>query len=98
MVLINSNLQYFNNDYFLDLVRVEEFPANIYLFNVNKRNTRKKCEICSKLTIKTERRQYESLVSSVSIVDFEQVNVCWVATLQCMIFLISNIFTSSSRL
>ena len=27
-------------------------PANIYLFKVNNRNTRKKCEICSKLTIK----------------------------------------------
>ena len=33
-------------------------PANIYLFKVNNRNTRKRCEICSKLTIKTpERRQ-----------------------------------------
>ena len=28
------------------------FPANIYLFKVNNRNTRKSCEICSKLTIK----------------------------------------------
>ena len=27
-------------------------PVNIYLFNVDNRNTRKKCEICSKLTIK----------------------------------------------
>ena len=33
-------------------------PANIYLFKVNNRNTRKRYEICSKLTIKTpERRQ-----------------------------------------
>ena len=33
-------------------------PAQIYLFNVNSRNTRKRCEICSKLTIKiSERRQ-----------------------------------------
>ena len=33
-------------------------PANIYLFKVNNRNTRKRCETCSKLTIKTpERRQ-----------------------------------------
>ena len=37
------------------------------MFKVNNRNTRKKCEICSKLTIKTpERRQL-----------FEQVNVSW---------------------
>ena len=30
--------------------------ANFYLFKVNKRNTRKSCEICSKLTIKTPKR------------------------------------------
>ena len=29
------------------------YPANIYLFKVNNRNSRKRCEICSKLTIKT---------------------------------------------
>ena len=29
------------------------FPANIYLFKGNNRNTRKSCKICSKLTIKT---------------------------------------------
>ena len=28
-------------------------PTNIYLFKLNNRNTRKRCEICSKLTIKT---------------------------------------------
>ena len=28
-------------------------PAIIYLFKVNNRNTRKRCKICSKLTIKT---------------------------------------------
>ena len=29
------------------------FPANIDLLKVNKKNTRKRFEICSKLTIKT---------------------------------------------
>ena len=29
------------------------FPANICLFKVHNRNTRKRCEICLKLTIKT---------------------------------------------
>ena len=29
------------------------YPANIYLLKVNSRNTRKRREICSKLTIKT---------------------------------------------
>ena len=34
------------------------YPDGIYLFKVNNRNTRTRCEICSKLTIKTpERRQ-----------------------------------------
>ena len=31
--------------------------ANIYLFKVNNRNTRKICEICLKLTIKTPERR-----------------------------------------
>ena len=36
----------------------ENYPANVYLLKVNNRNTIKKCEIYSKLTIKTlERRQ-----------------------------------------
>ena len=29
------------------------YPAKIYFFKVNNRNTRKRYEICSKLTIKT---------------------------------------------
>ena len=38
-------------------------PANIYLFKVNNRNTRRRCEICSKLTRKSpERRQLISLL------------------------------------
>ena len=32
------------------------FPTNIYLFKNNNRNTRKRCKICSKLTIKTPLR------------------------------------------
>ena len=30
-------------------------PENIFLFKVNKRNTRKKFEVCSKLTMKVEK-------------------------------------------
>ena len=33
------------------------FPANIYLYIANNRNTRRKYEICSKLTIKTPERR-----------------------------------------
>ena len=36
---------------------VTHFPCNIYLFKVNKRNTKKMCEICVKLTIKTPKRR-----------------------------------------
>ena len=54
--------------------------TNIYLLKVNDRNIRKRCEICSRLTIKTpERPQWRVSVtcyySSASIIDFEQVNV-----------------------
>ena len=35
-------------------------PAGIYLLKVNNRNTRTRCEICSKLTIKTPERRLES--------------------------------------
>ena len=37
-------------------------PANIYLFNVNNRNTRKRSEICSKLTKKTPERRHAGLL------------------------------------
>ena len=44
-------------------------PANAYSVKVSNRNTGKRCEICSKLTIKTpERRQ---LHSGVFIAKFE---------------------------
>ena len=46
------------------------YPDNIYLFKVNNRNTRKRCEICSELTIKTpERRQWRRF--AVFIFNFE---------------------------
>ena len=52
---------------------VENCPAGIYLFKVNNRNTRTRCEICSKLTINTpERRQWRR--SGVFIVNFEHIS------------------------
>ena len=33
-------------------------PAGIYLFKVNNRNTRAKCETCSELTIKTPEQRH----------------------------------------
>ena len=63
------------------------------LVKINNRNSRKRCGICSKLTIKTPERSqrrrfvldvllltlniFHTLTSSVTIVDFEQVNASW---------------------
>ena len=49
------------------------FPAGIYLLKLKNRNTRTRCEICSKLTIKTpERRQWRR--PGVFIVNFEHIS------------------------
>ena len=48
-------------------------PANIYLLKINNRSTKKRSEICSKLTIKTsERRQWRR--SGIFIVNFEYIS------------------------
>ena len=55
-------------------------PSNIYLLKVNSRNTRFRCKICSKLTIKTpERGQWCS--SGVFIVNFEHISHLFLAFL-----------------
>ena len=70
-------------------------PSNNYLLKIDSRNTRKRCEICSKLTIKIpEQRQWrcssvflvnlEHISHSFStafVVNSEQVNVSWVKTI-----------------
>ena len=43
------------------------------LFKVNNRNSRKTCEICSNLTIKTP-EQHQGRRSGVSVVKFEQIS------------------------
>ena len=67
---------------FFSSISVNHFPASIYLLKGNNRNTRARCEICSKLTIKTpEWRQKLTLktpFSSVSIVNFEHVIADWI--------------------
>ena len=76
----------FTNDsrWFISLTVWSSNLANIYLFTFNNRNTRKRCEICSKVTIKTpERRQCRR--SGVFIVNFEHIShhflVCILLTL-----------------
>ena len=49
----------FNFDHFLS-----SFPVGIYLLKVNNKNTRTRCEICSKLTIKTPERRSSHWVHS----------------------------------
>ena len=50
------------------IIGSDHFPAGNCMFKVNNRNTRTRCEICSKLTIKTPRR------SGVFIVNFEHIS------------------------
>ena len=48
-------------------------PVGIHMVKVNNRNTRTRCEICSKLTIKTpERHQWRR--SGVFIVNFQYIS------------------------
>ena len=51
----------------ITLISIRHYLANIYLFKVNNRSTRKRCETCSRLTIKTPER----CRSGVFIVNFE---------------------------
>ena len=69
--LIRVKIQIFES--FNSFHAIDLFPANIYLFKVNNRNTRKTCEIYSKLTIKTsKRRQWRHF--GVFIVNFEHIS------------------------
>ena len=79
--------RFFNGLIFLlGYSKVPCFPANSYLFKLNYRNTRKSCEICSKLKIRTRRscffivnfEEISHLFLVFLLLDFEPVNVCWV--------------------
>ena len=55
--------------FLISLTEVKCSPAGIYLLKVSNRNTRTRCEICSKLTIKrSERRQW------LVVVNFEDIS------------------------
>ena len=46
-----------------DLVKaMKTFPADIFLLKVNDKNTRTRCKICSKLTIKTPEREWRFFI------------------------------------
>ena len=68
-----------NNEYYLKALKnthvlnKEGYQADIYLLKVNNRNTRTRCEICSKLTIKIpERRQCRRC--GIVIANFEHIS------------------------
>ena len=58
--------------------------ANIYLFKVNGRNTRKRCEICSKLTIKTQ-NGVSDVVLVFFIVTSEHISHLFLVSLQLVL-------------
>ena len=51
------------------ILKTTFYPVGNYMFKVNNRNTRARCEICSKLTIKTPERRH-----GVFIVNFEHIS------------------------
>ena len=72
------------------VLKLRSIPADNHIFKANNRNIRKRCEICSKLTIKTPERHLASFCClyfyfwtyiipwpSVFIVNLEQVNASW---------------------
>ena len=65
----------------------KSYPTGNYMFKINNRKAKKRCEICSKLTIKaSELRQWRS--SGVFIVNFEDIS---------HLFLVFPFFISSSK-
>ena len=52
---------------------ISAFPVGIYLLKINNRDTRIRCEICLRLTIKTP-EQYHWRRSGIVIVNFENIS------------------------
>ena len=57
----------------LHWMRIWQIKINLYLLNGNNRNTRKRCEICEKLTTKTPERCHRNR-SGVFTVNFEHIS------------------------
>ena len=86
---VSKKFCYFMKEENMGAFRSSPYSTNIYLFKVNNNNARKRCKICSKLTMKTpERRHWRRsgvfIVNfehisyfSFFIVDFQQVNANW---------------------
>ena len=71
--LLPRNSCFFSRQFFCFFGQI----VSIYMFKVNNRNTRTRCEICSKLTIKTPERNSEHISHLVLVflqLNFEHVN------------------------
>ena len=55
----------------------DNFPAGNYMFKVNNRNTRTRCEICTKLTIKRPEQRQAISDHIIIPVNFEDVKFCY---------------------
>ena len=93
----------FSRDFNFITFLKNRFPAGNYLFKVNNRNIRTRCETCLKLTIKTPERRhwtYFTPCSSVSIVNFEQVNANWgdIAKFNTLRYFVFNTVNERERL
>ena len=79
--MLKCKLQSKRKKCYLRQVRKLVSAKNCILAQSSNKNTRKRCELCLKLTIKTERRHWLRsgvfIFSFVSIVDLEQVIVSW---------------------
>ena len=86
-------------EWFTDESALNHFPAGIYRLRVNNRNTRTRCEICTKLTIKVSviivNFKHITPCSSVSVVNFEHVIAVGFSTRKhCPKFSTSQIFAT----
>ena len=70
-----SQTMLFSNFFWIHVEKNNLFPTKIYLFKVDNRNTRKRCKMLFKVNNENTR------TTSVSIIDFELVNVSWVEIL-----------------
>ena len=74
LVSILNGMNSKKNKLFLQLwIDFGNYPANIYLFKVKNRNTRRRSGICSKLTIKSSER-YHWRRFGVFIINFEHIS------------------------
>ena len=57
-VFNDNNINIQSDTFIVNFEQIWCNPAGSYMFKVNNRNTRTRCEVCSKLTIKTPERRH----------------------------------------